>query len=372
MNNVLVVGGAFREVITGAEQAREVRFAGSALYAAAAASQLGARVTMVAPVGEDDLELAEKLTAGAAIEAHFLVTPGESGTFAYEKAAVGEVLRGYRPATERAGEVDLELGRFEVACVFGHPEWDPLRIEVVEAFGSETTLLFDRQGWLSRSEVRDGARAKAGRGIWLANASEIGTELGPAALTDLGSARPPGYEAAVVKDSRWGVHVVADGGVRSIGARDVRERVTVGSGDVFAGALAAGFEPTDPVPAAEIAVAAAAASISSDHVLPGAEFASLVEDWRGRPELPILPPAARAQCAVVVEHDGELAGQLLVGRVADFLEAEGFSAVRVEQGPSLAVRVGETRFVPEQPGSEGEFLAETLSWVGRHAAAGEG
>jgi sugar/nucleoside kinase (ribokinase family) len=144
--SLLVFGGLFREIILTGTDEREVRFAGSALYAATAAARLGATVTMLAPVGSEDAELAESLAAEADIKVELLITPGASGTFGYERRNGLLLACGYRPADSRVDiEMSDHLDQPEVLLFFGHPEYDPVQSHVLGELASSRPLLFDRQ-----------------------------------------------------------------------------------------------------------------------------------------------------------------------------------------------------------------------------------
>ncbi len=325
--SLLVFGGLFREVILSEQGGREVRFAGSALYAAAAAARLGAAVTMFAPVGSEDSELAEDLASEAGINAKLIVAPGASGTFAYERRSGLLVARGYRPADSRC---PLELSGVpdqpEIVLFFGHPEYDPSQSAELSEFASGRLLLFDRQGWMSATPSLAAAlRIPASRRIALANAGELGEELG--GVPDLRELPLNGFDALIAKDGRWGVHLLAQSGRISVPAYRVDASSELGSGDVFAGALAADLlNGVSESLAIQTANAAAAVAVSSPGTLPGQDFATRVsrlyevDDARA-----VISPEVRARAEIYLDSPRGLAGDFLLEQLGDDLRAQGFA-----------------------------------------------
>jgi hypothetical protein len=105
--------------------------------------------------------------------------------------------------------------------------------------------------------------------IYLANVGEAAQEVGGATPEELLENHPlPGFEFALLKNGRWGTTLL-DGRVRTpIPAFRVDTSTTVGSGDVFAGALAARLARGDDIGAAStVAAAASAIAISEDSPL---------------------------------------------------------------------------------------------------------
>jgi 2-dehydro-3-deoxygluconokinase len=272
VTDVLVAGGIFREVLVGYGR-REVRLAGSGLYAAAAAARLNADVSLVAPVGDDDAEMALALCRDAGVEPLFMTTAGASGTFALDKVSLDRPGPQYRPADARVTEPGWASLEPAVALLIGHPEWDPCASPFVRGCARHARLLWDRQGWLSRTHgAADAAAVPAVDRILLANVEEVVDELGVPARAAMDALPLPGFAAAVIKDGPRGVYLITGERV-ALSAYDVKLVQSVGTGDVFAGCVAAELARGQPLTeACEVGVAGAAAWVSTDEPLPGADF----------------------------------------------------------------------------------------------------
>ena len=241
------------------------------MYAASAASRLGASTSILAPVGSEDHDLALALAEEAGITSLFIESPGASATFAYETRGERRVVRGYRPATSRpaVGELPALGERPSVVLIFGHPEWDPCASEPVRDITADSTLLFDRQGWMSATPgATDALSLPAAVRISLSNAGELDEEENGEAVS-WGSLPLRGFDASVVKDGPWGTHLFVAGQRLSFQAHALSPTDEIGSGDVFAGSLAAslarGYSLESGCPRA---VAAASVSISSSESPP--------------------------------------------------------------------------------------------------------
>lgn len=337
--SVLVVGGIFREFFASGNGAPHLRLAGSGLYAATAAARLGTSVTLLAPVGSEDSEIAATLASAAGIRARFLISEGASGMFAYETHASVALARGFRPAE---GCVDDSIlppsdlgGEFSVVLVFGHPQWDPCASELVRNATRNARLLFDRQGWISRNRsLADGLRLPARQRFSLANFGERIDELGFHAALHLDPPPDAGYDAALVKDGFWGVHLIEADATTQVAAHRVESRSDLGSGDVFAGALAAALGVgSDLLSAARQAAAAAATAITELEPLPGPGFAASVEALINDPVFrPILTPSQRADARLVIEHPQGILGRSFALRTAYMLNGLGFVATKLTPG----------------------------------------
>jgi sugar/nucleoside kinase (ribokinase family) len=357
--SILVFGGLFREVLVDAQGGREIRFAGSALYAAAAAARLGAAVTMLAPVGSEDVELAEGLAAQAGINAEFIVAPGASGTFAYERRRGLLLARGYRPADSRSALEIPSLDQPEIALFFGHPEYDPSQSDGLGELVSARLLLFDRQGWMSATpSLSSVLRLPASRHISLANVGELGEEHG--GMADFDRLPPDGFATSIAKDGRWGVHLLAQSSQKSVPAYRVDASNELGSGDVFAGALAADLlTGVLEGSAIQTANAAAAVAVSSSETLPGQDFALRVRHLReAGATRAIVPPGVRAQAGIYLDSPSGLAGDILLERLRDDLGAQGFA-------PSLGDRtVGRPRIrLGDQVLELEDSTVDPLDWL---------
>lgn len=344
--SLLVIGGIFREAFSSDANQSRLHLAGSGLYAAIAAARLGTAVTLIAPIGTEDCEAAAALAGEVRIEAHFITTPGPSGLFAYERRNGLDLFRGYRPAEAELAEDDVpELAAgFDRILLFGHPQWDPCASPRVAALTTGTQLLFDRQGWLSRTRSSAAAAdLPAAEHLTLANFGERIDELGLAAAMNLDMPPPTGFHAAIVKDGRWGSHLLEPGGHRGLAAFATEVEGDLGSGDVFAGALAAALDCGEDLRgAARTAAAAAAVAIAEPDLLPGPDFASRVAMTLARgPLLPVLAPAARASASIVIEHPDCPLGHYFAEGLESDLRAEGFATITTASinGAGLRLRV---------------------------------
>jgi ribokinase len=259
--DVLVVGGIFREVIGGRnDEEPEVRLAGSALTAAVAASRFGVSVAIASFVGSDDSASAHALLEHGSVETRLVTLDGASGTFAY---AVGGDADNphplYRPA-ETSPTALPPLPGARILLVFGVPDFDPIRDRAVRAVATTaSTLIWDRQGWLSRTrDARAATALETPDRVLLVNAGEAIDE----GVLDPRSGEvqlPGGYDRGVVKDGARGALVVESAGEQRhlIPAYPVRTSSTVGSGDVFGGVVAARLAAGDDLVAAARQAAAA-------------------------------------------------------------------------------------------------------------------
>ncbi len=267
--SLLVCGGIFVEEIAG----RPRRMGGSGLTAALAAARYGAEVSLAGWVGTGEADEAFALLDAAGVD-HLGVEVLEGTTTTYRIAdpadlampvpgvIVGAVPRGGAPA----------LPSSRVLLCFGTPGFDAVRARWLDRAADGGTLLFDRQG--SQSMIFGAAMAAtipAARRILLANVFEAATETKRGSLMQAVADLPPdGYAAAVIKAGAWGVLVVESGGEEQpFGAHDVAVRSTIGSGDVFAGVLAASIAGgADLTAATPTATAAAAAWIAGGNDQP--------------------------------------------------------------------------------------------------------
>jgi sugar/nucleoside kinase (ribokinase family) len=289
--SVLVCGGIFREEIAG----REPRLGGSGLVAALAAAGHDTEVNLAGWVGEDHAEelfalLAERRINGVAVK----VLKGRTTTFRFSDP--GDLMPPQPTMTEGArppAEIPPLSASRVVLCI-GTPGFDPVHARWLDRAAENATLLFDRQG--SRSAIHGAAMAAtvpAARRILLANTHEALAETGQATLAAATRRLPPdGYETAFVKAGPWGVLIRdRDGNEHPLGAHPLKARSTIGSGDVFAGALAARLHAgDDQAAAARNAAACAAAWVSCGEEHPPADLparAALLGDavWVDRRDL---------------------------------------------------------------------------------------
>lgn len=292
MIDVLVLGGIFREVLRGDTQPRR-RYGGSGLVAAVTAARLGAQVALGSYVGDEDEEaVRSELRLAGVDDSHVLALLGASGTFVYPTRENSELpWPMYRPAESTSARPPGELPQATVIAVFGIPDYDPVAEHWLTDRHNDATLLWDRQGWLSRA--RDSSAVQAlpqRRKVYLANEKEAMEDAKTGTLEEALSAQPPaGFEIAVIKGGRRGVTVVE----RSDDSRTkcfvpsfpIAVASTVGTGDVFAGALSAWLaQGGSPTEAARRACAASAAALRSGRNLLDADaLAAISELLSGAP-----------------------------------------------------------------------------------------
>ena len=294
MIEVLVVGGIFREVFEGAD-GPSLRFGGSGFSAAVAAARLGAQVSLASYVGTDDEEVVRGELQFAGVDDTPVITvDGACGTFLFPSRLSDErPWPMYRPA-EAVPYRKPTVPAAQVLLVFGIPDFDPVAAGWLAGLRTADALLWDRQGWLSRARDATGVLfVPSHQRIYLANASEALEDAGVSDLGEALSAQPPsGFDAAVIKQGDTGVTVfdARDATPRTVLAFSVDADSTVGSGDVFAGALAARLVRSDPLgEAARWGCAAAAVALSSSSNLLRESSAGEIARLLSRPERTVVP-----------------------------------------------------------------------------------
>ena len=323
---LLVAGGIFREVVLDedCDRARELRLAGSGLYAAVAAARLGTAVTLLAPVGNEDADIARGLCENAGVRAVLLETKGTSATFVVDRRAGAHPRAQYRPTGEAPRAVAAGLSG-DVVLVFGHPEWDPLADPMLQSLAARETLVFDGQGWLSRKPRLEASRLDAGRHVELCNAEEAIAREADDTAAALARLPEAGFSTTVVKDGRWGLTVCArDTARRMVAPFAGTVQQTIGSGDVFAGAFAAALERADTViDACEQGARAAAAWIFGEGPLPGEDFAERVDRLRDAPRGAAVPPEIVRGSEATIRHSIDLGSSLLASEVSATVQELG-------------------------------------------------
>jgi len=244
VTELVVIGGIFREWIpaTGGPSVR--RAGGSGYVAALTAAALGAKVALVSFVGEEDSGAALTTLNRAGVDTSAVqILPGASGIFAFEDIADRQAPRpSYRPAESfPTNPTPLGSPTAPVVLAFGFPDFDCLQW-IRDALENGGTFLWDRQGWLSR-DIQPLALEDlpAARRIYIANLQEMLEATNRSSYKDALSEQPAaGFDTSIIKCGRWGT-VIADGTsmVSLIPAFEAAARSVIGSGDTFAGALAA-------------------------------------------------------------------------------------------------------------------------------------
>lgn len=270
MTDILVIGGIFREVLEG-DSHPKLQYGGSGLVAALSAARLGARVALASYVGSDDEEaVRDELRLVGVDDSAVISVAGASGTFVYPTVSRDPPWPMYRPAEAVPIHPIQGLPSASIVLAFGIPDYDPIAEGWLGAVDKVRTIIWDRQGWLSRA--RDSGAIAAmplERKIYLANESEAMEDTDQSGMdATLLMLPPPGFDIAVIKGGAKGVTVVEGSSgltnIEQVPAFPVQTSSSIGSGDVFAGVFAArlalGQTPTE---ATHWACAAAAIALQS-------------------------------------------------------------------------------------------------------------
>lgn len=266
--DVVVIGGVFREIGADPREPR-LELAGSGLTASVVAARLGVQTVLVASVGDEDAAVADHVLRSARVDTRWLkTTPGASGTFLFPHVADdARPWPLFRPAeSPPCAQLDGGLPLAHTYLLFGMPELDPVAEGWMGEIPSDSTILWDRQGWLSRArDWRAALDVQAKRRIYVANSDEAMADFNVDSPDQLSDRLPPdGFDIAVVKRGRDGCgywlrrgHEVDAGDVLGF---PVDATSTVGTGDVFAGALAARVSQSVPLEEALMSANAVAAA----------------------------------------------------------------------------------------------------------------
>ena len=268
--DVLVIGGIFREVLN-ADSKPIPRYGGSGLTASVAAAKFGARVTLASYVGAEDEEAVRAALRLADVDdSAVLSVPGASGTFVFPTHVdQNRPWPMYRPAESLPKDLP-KVPRADIVVVFGIPDCDPVELGWLYTGENYQTVIWDRQGWLSRARDASAVlQLRSHRHIYVANELEAIEDARVGSLCEALLSQPPfGFDAAVVKQGVAGVIVVepVEGIARQVfvPAFPIHTSSTIGSGDVFAGVFAASLASGKPIDiAAKWGCAATAISLQS-------------------------------------------------------------------------------------------------------------
>lgn len=255
MIDVLIVGGIYREVLDGDTKPKP-RYGGSGLTASVAAARFGAEVALAGFVGsEDEVGVRAELRVAGVDDSSVITVPGASGTFVFPTRQDGKhPWPMYRPAEAVPYSVPSAIPKAHVVVVFGLPDFDAIAAGWLAGLGPGATLLWDRQGWLSRAKDSTGAiTLSPKRKVYLANSNEAIEDAGVEVEGDAFAAQPPtGFQASVIKRGIHGV-VIIERTRSGISRTDVQSfpvkvHSAIGSGDVFAGVLSARLSQGDEIP----------------------------------------------------------------------------------------------------------------------------
>jgi sugar/nucleoside kinase (ribokinase family) len=356
MFDVLAVGAVFREVVERADgQTSRVRLGGSAYTAAAAAARLGGSVGLAALVGSADSRYVRASLEPLGVDCSLVVeTEGSSGVFVVDddRGAPRPTFRPSAPA-----RVALPpLPEAQIVLVFGVPGFDVSRW-LFKADLRNALLLWDRQGWLSLTDTAAIASIKAPRRFYLANLSEAVAELSPENPDALRRMLPPvGFEVAVIKDGCWGVSVVGEQFSFETPAFHVKLASEIGSGDAFAGALAAGLAGGKRLQDAVLEAAGAAAIVieTGDNILPREtldRISRLIENG----DASRVPPYQRRGLRVTIDAQPTGGGALVVRELTRLLAPLGVRLVPKGECTDLIVSVDQ----PPEVGRETVVVTTT-------------
>lgn len=252
--DVVVVGGIFREWLIRDRAIVEARIGGSGFTAAVAAARAGAHVALLTYVGDEDAKAALAYLEWAGVVTDYVsIVAGSSGTFRFELDALSN---GGQPAfrpSEATPSALVASPSASVFLVFGFPDFDPLADDGIRTAVSARVLLWDRQGWLSRNrDWRDAAKLPSSEKVYLANLEEALEE--EVLRLDSANCRvvmPSSFHCAIIKDGQFGAAVIEQErdqvAITAIPITVLPESTLIGSGDVFAGVLAAGISQGRPM-----------------------------------------------------------------------------------------------------------------------------
>jgi sugar/nucleoside kinase (ribokinase family) len=171
----------------------------------------------------------------------------------------------YRPADSIPVEAP-PLPQATIYLVFGFPGFDAVTAGWLSNAPVDSSLLWDRQGWLSKARDSESvSRLPPHNKIYLANLREAKEEYSSDAASSLLAVMPPpGFGAAVIKMASAGVTIVqtaaSEAQCEHILGFPVETPASIGSGDVLAGVTAARLANGDPLGDAIAAGNAAAAT----------------------------------------------------------------------------------------------------------------
>jgi nucleoside 2-deoxyribosyltransferase len=165
--------------------------------------------------------------------------PGQSGIFEISDPRGKTKPRPtFRPTESTPDSSAISLPSARVVLAFGFPDFDPIPW-VLSGLSSDTVLLWDHQGWLSRTvDVGALTTSLATRKVYLANLNEMRRDVGASSYAEALDIQPPyGFDLAVIKCGRWGTLLAGDEEAL-IPSFHMDVVSAIGSGDAFGGALA--------------------------------------------------------------------------------------------------------------------------------------
>lgn len=175
--------------------------------------------------------------------------------------------------------------------------------------------------------------------IYLANVAEAAQEAGEATPQELLRNHPlPGFDYALLKNGRWGTTLLDGGETTAIPAFRVAASSTVGSGDVFAGALAAGLAREEDIRAASVrAAAAAAVAISEGSPLLDDSARRKAEEMLATGHRTYVDPVHVGEVAVALNADSEAELQQLASDLKAHIRNLGLRVCEILDQPTVGV-----------------------------------
>jgi ribokinase len=274
--SLLVCGGIFVEQLAGRR-----RIGGSGLTAALTAARLGADVSLASWIGREEADEAFALLDDAGVDrVGIQILDGLTTTYRISDPAdlaapTPRLIQGAVPDRARPA---LPAARL-VLC-FGTPGFDAVERGWLDRSVKNAMLVFDRQGAQSKIlGVAMAATLPARTRVMLTNVHEVLTETRSRNLAAaMHHLHPERFDAAIIKAGPWGATVVRPGESEApVGAYAVTVGNSIGSGDVFGGALGARLLAGDELSAAAtVGAAAAAAWVTGTYVQPPADFSEVI------------------------------------------------------------------------------------------------
>ncbi len=337
--SLLVCGGMFVEELSGRR-----RIGGSGLTAALTAARLGADVSLASWIGREEADEAFALLDDAGVDrVGIQILDGLTTTYriadpADLAAPTPRLIQGAVP--DRRTRPALPAARL-VLC-FGTPGFDAIERGWLDRAVKNAMLVFDRQGAQSKvSGVAMAATLSARSRVMLANVHEVLTETRSRNLAAAMRHLPPErFDAAIIKAGPWGATVVRPGESETpVGAYAVTVGNSIGSGDVFGGALCARLLAGNELSvAATIGAAAAAAWVTGTYDQPPADFSEVITAVQ-RSQKPVWVDrrrleATRYELRVKPSVDGQSAAR--IGRGLRYLGMETSLSAREREVVEVA------------------------------------
>jgi sugar/nucleoside kinase (ribokinase family) len=361
--DVLVVGGIYRERFL--RPGARSRLGGSGLNAAVAAANLGASTALAAAVGVDDADDLRAVLQKAGVDPGAVeIMPGSSATFVIEDEGEVHVPNVRFEEADSPPQLLHDPPEARIVLVFGMPDLDPFAKGLVARWvAPESTLIWDRQGSLSLTKDAVAACGVVARSrIYLANVGEASQEAGGATSEELVKNHPlPGFDYALLKNGRWGTTILTVSDRIPIPAFRVPVVSTIGSGDVFAGALAAGISFGDDLPVASTnAAAAAAVAVSKASPLLDSSSRSRIETIVGAGNGRYLDPVRLSSTTIFVDVGTDAAVESTATKLREGLRNLGLRDVIVKNpaNASVVLRSDRGRIVAEVSSSSGRDTVE--------------